>query len=72
MSSHGFNAVSEYGPAASEFAADAHHCIMVRAIYSGPPHTRMWHEVRAPTRGLPSDFIIPDYTKCAVVLRSRK
>src|SRR5262249_9751001 len=48
------------GPPPRSFAADAHHCIMVRA--SGPPHTRMWHEGSCTTRELSSDFVIPTHS----------
>jgi hypothetical protein len=45
------------GSAASELAADAHHCIMVWVF--GPPHTRMWHDPSCTNPQLPSDVVIP-------------
>ena len=53
IASHGFNAVVENGPAASELAADAHHCIMVRV--SAPTAYKdvtqnLVHHTRAPPR----------------------
>ena len=68
MSPHGFNAVSQNGSAASELAADAYPCIMVWV--SGPPHTRMWHDASCTNPQLPSNFVIPDTPKCAVVLEA--
>jgi hypothetical protein len=37
-----------------------------------PPHTRMWHEALCTNPQLPSDFVIPDTPKCAVVLGAIK
>src|SRR5262245_11477821 len=58
------------GPPLRSFAADAHHCIMVRV--SDPPNRRMWHECSCTTRGLPLDFVIPTTAKCAAVLEAVK
>ncbi len=49
------------GPPPRSFAADAHHCIMVRV--SGPPNTRMWHELVAPHAGSPP-IVIPTTAVC--------
>jgi hypothetical protein len=38
----------------------------------GPPHTRMWHDAPCTNPQLPSDFVIPDHNKCAVVLEPVK
>jgi hypothetical protein len=56
-SPHGSNAGEKNGPAASELAADAHHCIMVRVLrpteYKDVARTFVHHN-RAPL-----DLIIP-------------
>jgi hypothetical protein len=39
---------------------------------SAPPHTRMWHDPSCTNPQLPSNFIIPDTLKCAVVLEALK
>ena len=59
------------GPPLRSFAADAHHCIMVRVLWV-PPNRRMWrdpyvHHTRAPPR--PRH---PDTAKCAGVLEAVK
>ena len=58
------------GSAASELAADAYPCIMVWVF--GPPHTRMWHDATCTNLQLPSDVVIADTLKCAVVLEAFK
>src|SRR5215471_12586171 len=64
------NAVAQNGSAASELAADAYPCIMVWVF--GPPHTRMWHDASCTSPQLPSDVVIADTLKCAVVLEALK
>src|SRR5262249_56843983 len=56
------------GSAASGFAADAFPCIMVWVF--DPPHTRMWHDASCTNPQLPSNAVIPDSLKCAVVLEA--
>src|SRR5262245_40703758 len=58
------------GGLASELAADAYPCIMVWVF--GPPHTRMWHDASCTNPQLPSDVVIADMLKCAVVLEALK
>jgi hypothetical protein len=62
------NAGIQNGSAASELAADAYPCIMVWVF--GPPHTRMWHDASCTYPQLPSNAVIPDTLKCAVVLEA--
>ena len=62
------NAVRHNGSAASELAADAYPCIMVWVF--DPPHTRMWHDASCTNPQLPSNAVIPDTLKCAVVLEA--
>jgi len=62
--------VGKNGSAVSELAADAYPCIMVWVF--GPPHTRMWHDASCTNPQLPSNFVIPDTLKCAVVLEAVK
>src|SRR5215831_20231843 len=64
------HAVTQNGSAASELAADAYPCIMVWAF--GPPHTRMWHDASCTNPLLPSNVVIADMLKCAVVLEALK
>src|SRR5262249_60325212 len=64
------NAVPQNGSAASELAADAYPCIMVWVF--GPPHTSMWHDASCTNPQLPSDVVIADTLKCAVVLEALK
>jgi hypothetical protein len=58
------------GPPPRSFAADAHHCIMVRVVRH-PPNTSMWRDPRANQAGSPRQRH-PDHTKCAVVLGAVK
>jgi hypothetical protein len=67
---HGFYAAVQNGSAAPELAADAYPCIMVWVF--GPPHTRMWHDASCTNPQLPSDVVIADTLKCAVVLEALK
>jgi|SRR5258705_11047795 hypothetical protein len=58
------------GPPPRSFAADAHHCIMVRVVRH-PPNTSMWRDPRANQAGSPRQRH-PDHTECAVVLGAVK
>src|SRR5215468_6981642 len=68
LTPHGSTAGKKNGSAASELAADAYPCIMVSVF--GPPHTRMWHDASCTNPQLPSNAVIPDTLKCAVVLEA--
>jgi hypothetical protein len=68
LTPHGSNAGKKNGSAASELAADAYPCIMVWVF--DPPHTRMWHDASCTNPQLPSNAVIPDSLKCAVVLEA--
>jgi hypothetical protein len=68
LNPHGVNAEKKNGSAASELAADAYPCIMVWVF--GPPHTRMWHDASCTNPQLPSNSVIPDTLKYAVVLEA--
>ena len=46
------------GPPPRSFAADAHHCIMVRVVRH-PPNTSMWRDPRAHQAGSPRYSVIP-------------
>jgi len=68
LTPHGSTAGKKNGSAASELAADAYPCIMVWVF--DPPHTRMWHDASCTNPQLPSNAVIPDSLKCAVVLEA--
>src|SRR5215510_3775414 len=70
LTPHGSTAGKKNGSAASELAADAYPCIMVWVF--DPPHTRMWHDASCTNPQLPSNAVIPDSLKCAVVLEALK
>ena len=66
---HGFHAVRQNGSAASELAADAHHCIMVRVC--GPTEYKdVGTILRATARRLPSTSSSRPHRKWAVVLEA--
>ena len=72
MHTYGFHAVPQNGVRRfGAFAADAHHCIMVRVLT--PPNRRMWHECSCThTRAPPRPLGHPDTTQLCRRARSRK
>ena len=67
---HGFDADDRMGPPPRSFAADAHHCIMVRVVRH-PPNTSMWRDPRANQAGSPRSVIptTPSVPSCSELSR---